>query len=49
MADVRGVTGDQIIDGDNAMTFSQEPVYQMRAEKARTSGDDRNGFGIFGH
>ena len=49
MADVRRVTGDQIVDGDDAMTFSQKPVYEMRAEKTRTSGDDRNRLGIFGH
>src|SRR5919106_535691 len=31
------------------MTFCQKPVYEMRAEKTRTSGDDRNTLGIFGH
>jgi hypothetical protein len=31
MADVRRVTGDEIVDGDHAMTFSQKPVYEMRA------------------
>ena len=37
-----GVTGDEIVDGDDAMTFRQKPIRQMRAEKTRTSGDDRN-------
>ena len=49
MANVRRVTGDEIVDGDDAMTFSQKPVYEMRAEKTSTSGDDRNRLGIFGH
>jgi len=49
MADVRRVTGDQIVNGDDTMTFRQKPVYEMRAEKTRTSGDDRNGLGILGH
>ena len=49
MADVPGVTGDEIVDGDDAVTFRQQPVYKMRTEKARTSGDDRNRLGIFGH
>jgi hypothetical protein len=49
MADIRRVTGDKIVDGDDAMTFRQKPIRQMRAEKTRTSGDDRNGLGIFGH
>ena len=42
MADVRCVTGDQIVDGYDAMTFRQKPVYEMGAEKTRTSGNDRN-------
>ena len=43
MADVRGVTSDEIVDGDDPVTFSQKPVHEMRAEKTRTSGYDRNG------
>jgi hypothetical protein len=43
MADVRGVTGDEIVDSNDPVTFSQKPVYEMRAEKTRTSGYDRNG------
>ena len=31
------------------MTFRQKPIRQMRAEKTRTSGDDRNRLRIFGH
>jgi hypothetical protein len=49
MADVPGVSSDEIVDGDDAMTFRQKPIRQMRAEKTRTSGDDRNRLGIFGH
>ena len=49
VSDVSGVSGDEIVDGDDAMTFRQKPIRQMRAEKTRTSGDDRNGLGIFGH
>jgi hypothetical protein len=29
MTDVRGVTRDQIIDGDDAVPFPQKPVDQM--------------------
>src|ERR1700757_3482777 len=49
MSNVRCVASYQIVDGDDAMTFRQKPVNQMRAEKTRTSGDDRNGLGILGH
>jgi hypothetical protein len=49
MADISGVTCDEIVDGYDAMTFCQKPVYEMRTEKTRTSGDDRNRVGIFGH
>ncbi len=49
MADVRRVTGDEIVDGDDTMTFCQKPIRQMRAEKARTSSHDRNRVGIFRH
>ena len=42
MSNVRRVTGDQIIDCDDAMTFCQKPVHQMRAEKTCASSDDRN-------
>jgi hypothetical protein len=49
MADVRRVTGDQVVNGDDAMTFSQKPIYEMRAEETGTAGHDRNGLRIFGH
>jgi len=40
VANVRGVTGDEIIDGNDAMSFCQKAVYEMRPEETRTSGDD---------
>ena len=43
MRDVRGVACDEIVDGNDPMTFSQKPVYEMRPEKTRSSGYDRNG------
>ena len=42
MADVRGVTSDEIVDRDDPVTFPQKPVYQMRPEKTRASGYNRN-------
>src|SRR3954470_6805962 len=42
--DVVEIAGDKVVDGDNAMPFGQEPIGQMRAEKTRSSGDDRDGF-----
>jgi hypothetical protein len=38
MTDVCRASGDKIVDGDDAMTFCQKPVYEVRTEKARTSG-----------
>ncbi len=38
--DVRGVAGDQVIDRDDAVPLAQEPVGQMRPEKARATGDN---------
>jgi hypothetical protein len=49
MTDVLSISSDEIVDGDDAMTFCQKPIYEMRTEKTRPSGDDRNGLGIFGH
>jgi hypothetical protein len=49
MADVRGLSGDEIIDSNHAMPFGQKPVREMRTEKARASGHDRNRLGIFCH
>ena len=40
--DVLEIAGDKIIDRDDAMPFRQEPVGQMRTEKTRAAGDDRN-------
>lgn len=42
MPDVRRIAGDQIIDGDNAMTFGQKPVDEMRPQKASAAGNNRN-------
>src|SRR6266403_1009819 len=50
MANIRGVTGDQIVKGNNAMTFRQKSIHQMRAEKTRPASDDGNRLGTFcGH
>src|SRR5262249_13757023 len=38
-----------VVDGDHAMAFRQKPIHQMRPEKTRASGDNRNGLGTFGH
>jgi hypothetical protein len=48
MPNIRRVAGDQIIDGIDAMPFGQKSIHQMRTEKTRTAGHDRNGLGIFG-
>ncbi len=40
MLDVLEVAGDEIIDRDDAMTFRQQPVGQMRPEKTGPTGDD---------
>ena len=40
--DVLEVAGDEIVDRDDAMTFREQPVGQMRAEKSGAAGDDRN-------
>ena len=50
MSNVRGVTGDQIVDCDDAMTFSQQLISQVRAQKASAAGHDRNGIlGAYWH
>ena len=50
MSNIRGVPRDQIIDGNDAMTFRQKSIHQMRAEKTRAASDDRNRLGTFcGH
>ena len=42
VADVRCVAGDQIVDGNNAMTFRQQSIAQMRPQKTGGAGDDGN-------
>jgi hypothetical protein len=50
MANVRCVTGDQIVDGYDAVAFGKQAVHQMRAEKTRTASDDGNRLRTFcGH
>jgi hypothetical protein len=44
MADVRNVPSDQIIDRNDAMTFGQQAIGQMRSEKSGATGYDGNGF-----
>jgi hypothetical protein len=48
MSNVRRVTGDQIINGNDTMTLRQKSVHQMRAEETRTASNDGNGMGVFG-
>jgi hypothetical protein len=48
MSDIRRVTGDQIIDRNDAMPIRQKSIYQMRTEKTRTAGHDGDGLGVFG-
>ena len=40
MLDVVEIAGDEIIDRDDAMTFRQQPIGQMRPKKTRATGDD---------
>ena len=49
--DVREVPGDEIVDRDHAMTFREQPVGQMRAEKPGAAGHDSDGLlaGTRGH
>ena len=49
MADVRNVSSDQIVDGDDAMAFGQEAIGQVRSEKSGATGYDGNGFGRSRH
>jgi hypothetical protein len=43
MPNVRVAAGDEIVDRDNAMTFRQESVSQMRAQETGPTGHDGNG------
>ncbi len=49
MPNVRGVARDQIVDRDHAMTFRQQTISQVRAQKASAAGYDRNGMRARGH
>ena len=44
MLDVREIAGHEIIDRDDPMPFRQQSIGQMRPEKTRAAGDDRNWF-----
>jgi hypothetical protein len=46
--DVRGVAGDQIVDGNDPVTFRQQSIAQMRSQKASGAGHDGNRLGILG-
>src|SRR4051794_16513537 len=41
--DVLEVTGNQVVDRDNPMTLSQQPISQMGSEKTCATGDYRYG------
>src|SRR5258707_15334846 len=50
MADVGRVAGDEIVDRNDAMTFRQQAIRQVRSQETRATGDNRNRFGFFlGH
>src|SRR5207244_11602380 len=50
MADVCSVAGHKIVDRDHAVTFAEKSIDQMRSQKTRATGNNRNGFGFFlGH
>ena len=49
MADVCHIPSDQIVDRDDAMTFGQQAIGQMRSKKSRATGYDGNGFGRSRH
>ena len=40
--DVRCVAGDQIVDGNDTMTFRQQLIAQMRSQKPGSAGYDGN-------
>ena len=46
MPNVRVAAGDEIVDRDDAMTFRQEPVGQMRPQKTGPPSDDGNGISL---
>ena len=45
MTDVRHIAGNQIIDRDDAVSFRQQAIGQVRPEKTGTTGHHRNGLG----
>src|SRR5216684_141499 len=50
MPNVRRVPCNQIVDRDDAMTFRQEPIGQMRSQKTSAASHNRNGLRLYlGH
>ncbi len=50
MPDVCSVAGDEIVDRNDAVTFGEKSVDQMRSQETCATGNNRNGFGFFlGH
>ena len=49
MANVRSVAGDEIVDGDDAMTFCQKPVGRCDPRKPAPPVTTETGSRIFGH
>jgi len=49
MADVCNIPSDQIVDRNDAMTFGQKAIGQMRSEKTGAAGHDGNGLGRSRH
>ena len=45
MVEVRGASGEEIIDGDDGITFGQQSVTKMRSEEAGSAGDQRAWWG----
>ncbi len=40
MRDIFDVPGDQIVNRDNPVTFCEQAIGQVRAEKSRSAGHD---------
>src|SRR5439155_24918018 len=49
MPNVRVAARDEIVDGDDTMTFRQKSVSQMRPQKTGAPGDDGNGLRTHRH
>jgi len=49
MTDVCRIAGNQIVDRDHAVTFGKKSVDQVRSQKTRATGDNRNRFRAGGH